>query len=206
MGGLDGWVTQTDRGESSFQSIRNAMQGGDKRVASAPSVSPSSFMPPQPDANVIKCFTDGSSIGNSGPAHLRKAGYACVFPDYRDHSFAAKLDGERTNNRAELMAVIKALDIADEIDPGRKTLLFIYTDSELVINSATKWLMGWKRHGWRKSDGKGVMNKDLLIMLDERMQKRRMTMKHVRAHTGGKDWESIWNNAADKLAQSAARL
>jgi ribonuclease HI len=117
---------------------------------------------------------------------------------------AARLRGEKTNNRAELMAVISAFDIADKIDPGKTTPLMVYTDSELVINSVMKWMSGWKRHGWRKSDGKTIMNKDLIMMLDERKALRPVSMKHVRAHTGRSDWESMWNDAADKLARKAA--
>jgi hypothetical protein len=36
------------------------------------------------------------------------------------------------------------------------------------------------------------------------MKKRRVSFKHVRAHTGKKDWESINNDLADKMAKTAA--
>ena len=45
--------------------------------------------------------------------------------------------------------------------------LHILCDSQYVINSVTKWMPGWKRKGWRKADGKPVMNVELLKEIDE---------------------------------------
>ncbi len=154
----------------------------------------------------INVFTDGSCIQASKKnPNSRPAGYACVFPEYPNNNFAAKLEGkEKTNNRAEFTACIVALRIAGDIDPKFQRTLKVFTDSELLINSVTKWLPGWKIKGWKKADGSPVKNVDLLKVLDELMKRRRVIFKHVRAHTGKKDWESIHNDLADQMAKKAA--
>lgn len=155
--------------------------------------------------NVINVFTDGSCIQSSKNKNNRPAGYACVFPEYPSFNFAAKLEGkEKTNNRAEYTACIMAMKIADKIDPQKLSLLYVHTDSELLINSLTKWLSGWKSKNWKKADGSPVKNVDLLKILDEQLKSRVVVFKHVKAHTGKTDWASIHNDLADKLAKKAA--
>jgi ribonuclease HI len=154
---------------------------------------------------MLNVFTDGSCIQSTKSKKLRLAGYACVFPDHPEHNFAAKLEGiEKTNNRAEYTACIAAFQVADKIDPERKNILLVHTDSELMINSLTKWLKGWKAKGWIKADGKPVKNIDLLKVLDQCMNNRVAIFKHVKAHTGKTDWASTNNDLADKLAKHAA--
>ena len=168
---------------------------------------PSDFSPP------LSVFTDGSCIAN-GTRHAR-AGYAVVFPDHHPRHtearamVAGKGQPPVTNNRAELMGCIRAFEIArDAIDPSYSRNLVIYTDSQLMIDSITKWLPGWKRRGWVKADGKTpVLNRDLLERLDRLREERgahRTVFRHVRAHTGKENWESQMNALADRLAQEAA--
>jgi ribonuclease HI len=157
------------------------------------------------DNSIINVFTDGSCIQSSKNKKNRPAGYACVFPEYPKNNYAAKLEGEvKTNNRAEFMACIKAYEIANKIDPSKNMLLCVHTDSELMINSLTKWLPGWKAKGWKKADGSPVLNVDLLRIMDTEKQKRATIFKHVKAHTGKQDWASIHNDLADKMAKNAA--
>ena len=51
----------------------------------------------------------------------------------------------------------------------------MYCDSQYVINSLTKWMPGWKKKGWKKSDGKPVLNRDLLEALDQALTGPRLT-------------------------------
>jgi ribonuclease HI len=155
--------------------------------------------------NIINVFTDGSCINNGKNKKNKLAGYGCVFPEYPQFNYHAKLEGaEKTNNRAEYSACIAAYNIADKIDPKREKILIVHTDSELMINSLTKWLPGWKAKNWKKADGSPVKNVDLLMILESCMKKRVATFKHVRAHTGKKDWASIHNDLADQLAKKGA--
>src|SRR5690606_9878055 len=72
-------------------------------------------------------------------------------------------------------------------------------DSQYVINSLTKWLPGWKRRGWKKGDGKPVLNVELMKQLDEALQGRDVTFEWVKGHAG-----HVMNEAADERARAAA--
>lgn len=155
-----------------------------------------------PPVEGIIVFTDGSAKGN-GSRHA-KCGAAAVFPLHPEMNISYTLPTGSTNNRAEYTAVQLAIEQASKIDPSKKQTLHIYSDSKLLIDSMTKWISGWKRNGWRKSDGAQVLNQDLLRRIDELSQTRRVLYKHVAAHTGRGDWESVWNARADEAANKAA--
>lgn len=146
-------------------------------------------------------FLDGSALGN-GKANV-KAGYAAVFVDHPELTLAEHLpymNGHApTNNRAEYMALIRALEVAPQGRPIKA-----YTDSMLLYNTITTWIPSWKRKGWRKADGTPVLNIDLVQKLDILKAQRKLTMQHVLAHTGKQDFFSVWNDKADKLAKAAA--
>lgn len=155
---------------------------------------------PKDTTKRLVVFTDGA-CSNNGSARAR-AGYGVVWPHQRELDLSKRLPGhEQTNNRAEFMALIEAQSIADTIEPTQQEPLYVYTDSELLINSITKWLPGWKSHNWRKSNNKPVLNRDLLEKIDA--NPRPLVFKHVRAHTGRRDWESLHNEEADRLARNA---
>ena len=147
-------------------------------------------------------FTDGSALRNGA------AGFAVVWPHHPDHNFAAALprNNRRTNNRAEYAALVRAFEIADDIDPARTNTLECYTDSMLLVNSVNRWMSGWKRNGWRKRDGGEVLNQDLLRAIDGWTQMRSLTLRHVPAHGRGQaeDWKRHYNDLADQLARAAA--
>lgn len=157
----------------------------------------STSSPHLPDALVA--FTDGACSKN-GSKHA-KAGWAVVFPNHENMSISGVVTDHPTNNRAEYMALCKAFDVADQIDPKRLQKLIVYTDSKLLKDSLTKWLPGWKRNHWKKSDGGEVLNRDLLEKLDGCMQRRAIEMHHVLAHTGRNDWMSVWNDKVDRMAR-----
>lgn len=160
------------------------------------------------DYDCIIAFTDGCCLGNQDADDSnKKSGYAVVFPPpYYAHSQKIKITSNKHSNiRAELKAIIKSFKIADEIDPGKKDTLYIYTDSEYSINAATKWIGGWKARDWKKANGKIVENVDLIQQLDAVLNNMRpFKFVHVRAHTNQNDWASRWNAQADKWANEAA--
>ena len=157
---------------------------------------------PKETGSVLIVFTDGSALNNG--AKNCKAGYACVWPEHRELDFSEPIP-QGTNNRAEYLAVIKAIETADGVlDTAFEKTLVIYTDSMLLINTITKWMGGWKRNSWRKRDGHPIANPDLVKRLDELMGRRRVSLRHVRAHTGGTDYESRYNDVADRMAKEAA--
>lgn len=150
----------------------------------------------------LVCFTDGACISNGKKE--AKAGWAVVWPDKEEHNHSEKLEGSiQTNNRAEYSAAIHALKKADELDPSKEKPLKIYTDSMLLVRTMEDWIDKWKLHGWVKSDGGQIANIDLVKELDDLKMQRKTIWKHVRAHTGKQDWESINNDKVDKLAQAS---
>ena len=135
----------------------------------------------------IIAAADGSALGNPGPA-----GWAWYIDDTSWHAGGWK---NATNNRGELMAVLDLLWSTADSDEGLK----IYCDSQYVINALTKWMPGWKRKGWKKADGKEVLNKDLLASLDEALSGRTVEFECVKGHNNHE-----LNEAADDRARAAA--
>lgn len=135
----------------------------------------------------IVAAADGSALGNPGPA-----GWAWYVDD--DHWSAGGWP-HGTNNMGELMAVIDLLESTAHVDDD----LRILCDSQYVINSVTKWMPGWKRKGWRKSDGSPVLNRELLERLDRALLGRSCRFEWVKGHAG-----HDLNEAADQRARAVA--
>ncbi|VXC00478.1 ribonuclease HI family protein [Arthrobacter sp. 8AJ] len=136
----------------------------------------------------ITAAADGSALGNPGPA-----GWAWYV---NDDCWRAGGWPHGTNNQGELMAVLDLLRATAHL-PGED--LRILCDSQYVINSITKWMPGWKRKGWRKADGKPVLNVELLKELDRELAGRTYTFEWVKGHAG-----HDLNEAADERARAAA--
>ena len=136
----------------------------------------------------ITAAADGSALGNPGPA-----GWAWYV---NDDCWRAGGWPHGTNNQGELMAVLDLFRATAHV-PGED--LLILCDSQYVINAVTKWMPGWKRKGWRKADGKPVLNVDLLKDIDQALVGRKYTFEWVRGHAGHE-----LNEAADDRARAAA--
>lgn len=136
----------------------------------------------------ITAAADGSALGNPGPA-----GWAWYVDD---NCWRAGGWPHGTNNMGELMAV---LDLFVSTAHMPEEPLHILCDSQYVINSVTKWMPGWKRKGWKKSDGKPVLNLDLLKEIDAALVGRKYTFEWVKGHAG-----HDLNEAADDRARAAA--
>jgi ribonuclease HI len=135
----------------------------------------------------ITAAADGSALGNPGPA-----GWAWYV---NDGCWAAGGWKHATNNQGELKAVLELFRATAHLDED----LLVLCDSQYVINSVTKWMKGWKAKGWRKGDGKPVMNLDLLKEIDEAIVGRRYRFEWVKGHVG-----HPLNEAADARARGAA--
>lgn len=131
---------------------------------------------------------DGSALGNPGPA-----GWAWVISD---DQWRAGGWPKATNNQGELMAVLDLLLATAERASEPLTIL---CDSQYVINSVTQWMPGWKKRGWRKADGKPVLNRELLERIDEAITGRNVRFEWVKGHAG-----HPLNEAADDRARAAA--
>lgn len=135
----------------------------------------------------IIASADGSALGNPGPA-----GWAWYVDD---DCWAAGGWPHATNNQGELTAVLELLRATAHVDDD----LHILCDSQYVINSVTKWMPGWKKKGWRKADGKPVLNLEILKELDAALQGRRYTFEWVKGHAN-----HPMNEAADARARAVS--
>ncbi|KAG1713534.1 hypothetical protein DVH05_001321 [Phytophthora capsici] len=159
--------------------------------------------PDPKDPSTLVAFCDGSALENG--RRKCRAGYACIFPHNESWNVAKQLVEERaTNNRAEYMAALEAMKRANLENPDGSQMLYIFSDSMLLIRSMTEWIVNWQKKNWTKSDGAPVQNSDLLKLLLAEKGNRRIRWTHVKAHTGKKDWKSKWNDVADNAARNAA--
>ena len=137
---------------------------------------------------ITSIWTDGACSGNPG-----KGGWGVLI---RHNNKDIKLSGNEdntTNNRMEMMAVIKALE---NISNNYKVKL--YTDSKYVKDGITIWILNWKKNNWKNSQKKDVKNKDLWLRLDMLSQKFNIDWVWVKGHSNNME-----NNIADSLATSA---
>ncbi|EIM30315.1 ribonuclease HI [Microvirga lotononidis] len=130
-------------------------------------------------------FTDGACLGNPGPG-----GYAAVVTIAGEEQVIVGRNRSTTNNKMEMTAAIKALEAVPQDLP-----IVIHSDSQYVIKGATEWLRGWKAKGWRKADGKPVLNQELWMQMDAVMVGRTITWKWVKGHAGHPE-----NERVDRLA------
>jgi len=106
--------------------------------------------------DVVEMYTDGACKGNPGPG-----GWGVLL---RHGTTEKELSGgERltTNNRMELLAVIKGLSAL-----RRPCEVDVYLDSQYVRQGITQWIHGWKKKGWRTASGQPVKNVELWQRLD----------------------------------------
>ncbi|MBJ7470776.1 MAG: ribonuclease HI [Solirubrobacteraceae bacterium] len=143
-------------------------------------------------------WTDGACSGNPGPG-----GWAAIVvpPDGGEPVELSGGEPQTTNNRMELSAALNGLRSL----PAESTVCVV-TDSQLLVNSMTTWLDGWKRKGWKTAAGKPVKNQDLVEALDAEVQRLAAVRWHwVRGHQTGQGHEhKAFNDRADRLAVAAA--
>lgn len=136
---------------------------------------------------VVEIYTDGACKGNPGIG-----GWGAWF-HYNGHEKSI-FGGEEntTNNRMEMMAVIKALETLK-----RASKVKLYTDSSYVQKGMTEWLVGWKAKNWKTASKKPVKNDDLWKQLDVLASQHQIEWLWVRGHDG-----NIGNERADELANA----
>jgi ribonuclease HI len=128
-------------------------------------------------------YTDGSCLGNPGPG-----GWAVIGPGFE---LSGGLE-HTTNNAMELTAALKCLE-----HTGKQPVT-IYTDSCYLKNGITKWILNWKKNGWKTAAGQPIKNREIWIQIDD-LAGAHVTWKWVKAHNG-----HPFNEAVDKLAYATA--
>jgi ribonuclease HI len=132
-------------------------------------------------SNEANIFTDSACLGNPDPG-----GYAAIITIAGQEQVIVGRDRSMTNNKMEMTAAINALEAVPQ-----GLLIVIHSDSQYVIKGATEWLRGWKAKGWRKADGKPVLNQDLWMQMDALLASRTITWKWVKGHTGHPENERV---------------
>lgn len=134
----------------------------------------------------VEIYTDGACSGNPGiggwGAILKYNGIKKEINDGENYT---------TNNKMELTAVIKSLELLKE-----KCEVDLYTDSKYVKNGITEWIFSWKKNNWKNSKKEEVKNKELWQKLDNLVQKHKINWFWVKGHA-----ENELNNRADELAR-----
>ena len=160
----------------------------------------------------LRIWTDGSSLGN-GQKGCKCGGIGVFFgkDDPRNISKGILSNGI-TNNKCELLAVYSALEIVLKDADYKNYHIQIFTDSEYLINTLTKWAPIWKKNNWKKKTAGPIKNLPLIQKIREQMSQIRIQFIHVKAHTTCKYPLSsyqgqLWygNKMADSFANGAAR-
>lgn len=138
---------------------------------------------------MITVYTDGASRGNPGPG-----GYGVVLLSGKHRKELSEGFRKTTNNRMELLAVIKALEALKK----RDMKVLIYSDSKYVVDAINqRWLDGWIKKGFKK-----VKNPDLwqrFLNIYRKFPPQQVTFKWVKGHAGNTE-----NERCDQLAVQSA--
>src|SRR5476651_1613216 len=136
---------------------------------------------------MIEIFTDGASSGNPGPG-----GYGVILRSGKHYKELSEGFRKTTNNRMELLAVIKGLEALKSLNQN----VTIYSDSKYVIDSIEKrWLQGWVKKGFA-----GKKNKDLWLRYLEVSHIHQIRFVWVKGHAGHPE-----NERCDQLAVAAGK-
>jgi ribonuclease HI len=143
-------------------------------------------------STIVDIFSDGACRGNPGPG-----GWGAVL---RSGAHQRELYGgepDTTNNRMELMAVIRALEALK-----RPAKVRVHTDSTYVQQGISSWIHGWKRNGWKTKSKAPVKNADLWQALERAAASHEVEWLWVKGHAGHEgneraDW--LANKGIDEL-------
>jgi ribonuclease HI len=136
----------------------------------------------------VEVFADGACSGNPGVG-----GYGIIL---RTGSLEKELSGCEpltTNNRMELIAVIKALEALKK--PCR---VRVVTDSNYVVQGMNSWIHRWLKTKWKNSQNQKVANKDLWEKLLKLSRHHEIQWEWIKGHN-----LHIENERCDKLARLA---
>ena len=152
---------------------------------------------PDPDApaTLVRLFTDGACSGNPGPG-----GWAFLLrhPASGAGRDDAGAEARTTNNRMELMGVIRGLEALSS-----RSEVELVTDSQYVAKGISEWMPNWKRNGWKRKERgqlKPVSNEDLWRRIDALVGAHTIKVQHVLGHNGHPE-----NEECDRLAVAAIR-
>lgn len=150
-------------------------------------------MPHDDSPDLVELFTDGACSGNPGPGGWA---YILKHPASGKVRDASGAEPQTTNNRMELMGVIRGL-----ASLKRRCRVELVTDSTYVGKGISEWMPKWKAQGWQRREGKTfkpVVNLDLWQELDGLLHQHDVRVNLVLGHNGHPE-----NEACDRMAVAA---
>ncbi|MCL1884173.1 MAG: ribonuclease HI [Defluviitaleaceae bacterium] len=139
----------------------------------------------------IQIYTDGACSGNPGPG-----GYGAVLIYGNHRKEISGGEAQTTNNRMEMMAVIRGLEMLKE--PCKVNL---YSDSRYVVDAIEKgWALRWQKNNWMRNKKEAALNADLWEELLAILGKHDVAFHWVKGHSGHPE-----NERCDELATSAIK-
>ncbi len=135
----------------------------------------------------VLIYTDGACSGNPGPG-----GYGAILMYKNAQKKISGFVPDTTNNRMELLAIVKALMALKE-----PCDVEIYTDSAYAHNAFTKgWIYAWQKNGWKTVSKDDVENQDLFKEIINLLKGHKARWIKVEGHK-----DNVYNNMCDKLAR-----
>jgi len=136
----------------------------------------------------VEIFCDGACTGNPGPG-----GYGTILRYGNQEKELSGYSPDTTNNRMELMAVIKGLEALK-----RPSRVRVTTDSKYVYMGITTWVHGWQKKEWLNSRKHPVLNRDLWERLLRACEPHSIDWNWIKGHAGHPE-----NERCDGLARKS---
>ena len=134
----------------------------------------------------VDLYTDGACSGNPGVG-----GYCAILIYKEIEKIISGREENTTNNRMEIMAVIKGLAALKE-----KCKVNVYSDSQYVVDAFNEgWIDSWQNSGWKTAGKKEVKNVELWQQLLSLVKNHEVTFIKVKGHS-----DNEYNNRCDKIA------
>ena len=136
----------------------------------------------------LKIYTDGACSGNPG-----KGGYCAILIYNGKEKIVSGSELDTTNNRMELLAVIRGLQTLKV-----PCSVELFSDSQYVIDAFNKgWITNWQKNDWKTSSKTQVKNRDLWEELLRLLSVHLVRFVKVEGHS-----DNEYNNRCDQIAVS----
>ena len=135
---------------------------------------------------LVKMYTDGACSGNPGPG-----GYCAILTCGDREKVVSGGEKDTTNNRMELLAVIKGLESLT-----KRCVVEVHSDSAYVVNAINNdWLGKWASRKWEN-----VKNPDLWSKLMHLLAAHDVRFIKVKGHS-----DDEMNNRCDEIARKESQ-
>ncbi|MCL1842889.1 MAG: ribonuclease HI [Defluviitaleaceae bacterium] len=137
----------------------------------------------------VTIYTDGACSGNPGPG-----GYGAVLVYGCHRKEISGGEASTTNNRMEIMGVIKALELLKQPCEAE-----VFSDSRYVVDAIEKgWALRWQKNNWKRTKKEPALNADLWEILLKLLQTHKVKFHWIKGHDGHPE-----NERCDALARAA---